>query len=163
MLITFAYTLVRFYDSSIPGDWAIMSAALSTAWERQNLVSVIGNDSITSIQHTQPGPVERRPRHDKALMNPITPSLSGDSRPYCDPLQSSQRHRRRLRCRARQRRRHRIWLGPIFIRLRFREIWQLLFWGMAESLHRILLLQGAGRSSPKHPGPPVRASITPSR
>ena len=51
MLITFAYTLVRFYDSSIPGVGQSFRGFLSGECAGC-LVSVIGSDSITSIQNT---------------------------------------------------------------------------------------------------------------
>ena len=50
MLITFAYTLVRFYDSSIPGVGQSFRGFINGG--AQYLVSVIGSDSITSIQNT---------------------------------------------------------------------------------------------------------------
>lgn len=50
VLITFAYTLVRFYDSSIPGIGQSFRGFINGG--AQYLVSIIGNDSITSIQNT---------------------------------------------------------------------------------------------------------------
>ena len=58
MLITFAYTLVRFYDTSIPGIGQSFRGFINGG--AQYLVSVIGSDSITSIQNTL----------NQALMNP---------------------------------------------------------------------------------------------
>jgi hypothetical protein len=50
VLITFAYTLVRFYDSSIPGIGQSFRGFINGG--AQYLVSVIGSDSVTSIQNT---------------------------------------------------------------------------------------------------------------
>ena len=69
MLITFAYTLVRFYDSSIPGIGQSFRGFINGG--AQNLVSVIGNDSITSIQNTlSQAQSNEGPGTMKALMNP---------------------------------------------------------------------------------------------
>jgi hypothetical protein len=51
MLITFAYTLVRFYDTSIPGIGQSFRGFINGG--AQYLVSVIGNDSITTIQKSR--------------------------------------------------------------------------------------------------------------
>src|ERR1700728_329796 len=50
MLIAFAFTLVKFYDSSIPGVGQSFRGFINGG--AQYLVSVIGNDSVTSIQNT---------------------------------------------------------------------------------------------------------------
>jgi hypothetical protein len=50
MLITFAYTMVKFYDSSIPGVGYSLRGFINGG--AQYLVSVIGTDSVTSIQNT---------------------------------------------------------------------------------------------------------------
>jgi len=50
MLITFAYTMVKFYDNPFPA-LAIRSGAFINGGA-QYLVSVIGSDSATSIQNT---------------------------------------------------------------------------------------------------------------
>jgi hypothetical protein len=50
MLITFAYVLVRFYDSSIPGIGYSLRGFINGG--AQYLVSVIGSDSVTTIQST---------------------------------------------------------------------------------------------------------------
>ena len=69
MLITFAYTLVRFYDSSIPGIGQSFRGFINGG--AQNLVSVIGNDSITSIQNAlSQAQSNSGPGVMKALMNP---------------------------------------------------------------------------------------------
>jgi hypothetical protein len=69
MLITFAYTLVRFYDSSIPGIGQSFRGFINGG--AQYLVSVIGNDSITSIQNTlSQAESNSGPGVMKALMNP---------------------------------------------------------------------------------------------
>jgi len=49
MLITFAYTMVKFYDNPIPA-LAIVQGFINGG--AQYLVSVIGSDSATSIQNT---------------------------------------------------------------------------------------------------------------
>ena len=49
-LITFAYTMVKFYDSSIPGIGYSLRGFINGG--AQYLVSVIGTDSVTSIQNT---------------------------------------------------------------------------------------------------------------
>jgi type IV secretory pathway VirB6-like protein len=69
MLITFAYTLVRFYDSSIPGVGQSLRGFINGG--AQNLVSVIGTDGITSIQNTlSQAQSNEGPGAMKALMNP---------------------------------------------------------------------------------------------
>jgi len=69
MLITFAYTLVRFYDSSIPGIGQSFRGFINGG--AQYLVSVIGNDSITSIQNTlSQAQATEGPGMTKAVMNP---------------------------------------------------------------------------------------------
>ena len=50
MLITFAYTMVKFYDSSIPGVGYSLKGFINGG--AQYLVSIIGTDSVTSIQNT---------------------------------------------------------------------------------------------------------------
>ncbi len=69
MLITFAYTFVRFYDSSIPGIGQSFRGFINGG--AQYLVSVIGNESITSIQNTlSQAQSSSGPGITKALMNP---------------------------------------------------------------------------------------------
>ena len=69
VLITFAYTLVRFYDSSIPGIGQSFRGFINGG--AQYLVSVIGSDSITSIQSTlSQAQSNSGPGVVKALMNP---------------------------------------------------------------------------------------------
>jgi len=69
MLITFAYTLVRFYDTSIPGIGQSFRGFINGG--AQYLVSVIGSDSITSIQNTlSQAQSTEGPGVTKALMNP---------------------------------------------------------------------------------------------
>lgn len=69
MLITFAYTFVRFYDSSIPGIGVSFRGFINGG--AQHLVSIIGNDSITSIQNTlSQAQSTEGPGMLKAVMNP---------------------------------------------------------------------------------------------
>ena len=69
VLITFAYTLVRFYDSSIPGIGQSFRGFINGG--ARYLVSVIGSDSITSIQSTlSQAQSNSGPGVVKALMNP---------------------------------------------------------------------------------------------
>ena len=69
MLITFAYTLVKFYDSSIPGVGQSFRGFLNGG--AQYLVSVIGNGSVTSIQNTlSQAQSTEGPGVTKAVMNP---------------------------------------------------------------------------------------------
>jgi hypothetical protein len=69
MLITFAYTMVRFYDTSIPGVGYSLRGFINGG--AQYLVSVIGNDSITSIQNTlSQAQAAEGPGMMKAVMNP---------------------------------------------------------------------------------------------
>lgn len=69
LLITFAYTFVRFYDTSIPGVGQSFRGFINGG--AQYLVSVIGNDSITSIQNTlSQAQAAEGPGTMKALMNP---------------------------------------------------------------------------------------------
>lgn len=69
MLITFAYVLVRFYDSSIPGIGYSLRGFINGG--AQYLVSVIGNNSVTTIQNTlSQAQSNSGPGIVKALMNP---------------------------------------------------------------------------------------------
>src|SRR5487761_1509462 len=69
MLITFAYTMVKFYDSSIPGIGFSLRGFINGG--AQNLVTVIGNDSVTSIQNAlSQAQATGGPGVIKALMNP---------------------------------------------------------------------------------------------
>jgi len=69
VLITFAYTLVRFYDSSIPGVGQSFRGFINGG--AQYLVTVIGNDSITSIQNTlSQAQSAEGPGMTKAILNP---------------------------------------------------------------------------------------------
>lgn len=69
MLITFAYVLVRFYDSSIPGIGYSLRGFINGG--AQYLVSVIGNDSVTIIQNTlSKAQSNSGPGIVKALMSP---------------------------------------------------------------------------------------------
>jgi type IV secretory pathway VirB6-like protein len=68
-LITFAYTMVKFYDSSIPGIGYSLRGFINGG--AQYLVSVIGTDSVTSIQNTlNQAQSSSGPGITKALMNP---------------------------------------------------------------------------------------------
>ncbi len=69
MLITFAYTLVKFYDTSIPGVGQSFRGFINSG--AQYLVNVIGTDSMTSIQNTlSQAQSTEGPGTMKALMNP---------------------------------------------------------------------------------------------
>jgi hypothetical protein len=69
MLITFAYTMVKFYDSGIPGVGYSLRGFINGS--AQYLVSIIGNDSVTSIQNTlNQAQATSGPGIVKALMNP---------------------------------------------------------------------------------------------
>jgi type IV secretory pathway VirB6-like protein len=69
LLITFAYTMVKFYDSSIPGVGYSLRGFINGG--AQYLVSVIGTDSVTSIQNTlNQAQSTSGPGITKALMNP---------------------------------------------------------------------------------------------
>ncbi len=50
MLITFAYVMVKFYDSTIPGIGYSLRGFINGG--AQNLVTIIGNNSVTTIQQT---------------------------------------------------------------------------------------------------------------
>jgi type IV secretory pathway VirB6-like protein len=69
MLITFAYTMVKFYDSSIPGIGYSLKGFINGG--AQYLVSVIGSDSVTNIQNSlSHAQATGGPGMMKALMNP---------------------------------------------------------------------------------------------
>lgn len=69
MLITFAYVMVRFYNSSIPGVGYSLRGFINGG--AQYLVSVIGKDSVTTIQNTlSKAQSNSGPGIVKALMNP---------------------------------------------------------------------------------------------
>jgi type IV secretory pathway VirB6-like protein len=69
MLITFAYTLVRFYDTSIPGIGQSFRGFINGG--AQYLVNIIGTDSMTNIQNTlSQAQSTEGPGMTKAVMNP---------------------------------------------------------------------------------------------
>lgn len=69
VLITFAYVMVKFYDSSIPGIGYSLRGFINGG--AQYLVSVIGTDSVASIQNTlNQAQATGGPAVLKALMNP---------------------------------------------------------------------------------------------
>lgn len=69
MLITFAYIMVRFYDSSIPGIGYSFRGFINGG--ARYLVSAIGSDSITSIQNTlSRAQSTEGPGMMKAVLNP---------------------------------------------------------------------------------------------
>ena len=69
LLITFAYTMVKFYDSSIAGVGYSLRGFINGG--AQYLVSVIGTDSVTSIQNTlNQAQSSSGPGITKALVNP---------------------------------------------------------------------------------------------
>ena len=69
MLITFAYTMVKFYDSTIPGVGYSFKGFINGG--AQYLVSIIGTDSVTSIQNTlNQAQSTNGPGIAKAMMNP---------------------------------------------------------------------------------------------
>jgi hypothetical protein len=69
MLITFAYTMVKFYDSTIPGIGYSLKGFINGG--AQYLVSIIGSDSTTSIQNTlNQAQAADGPGLTKAVMNP---------------------------------------------------------------------------------------------
>jgi hypothetical protein len=69
MLITFAYTMVKFYDNPIPGVGYSFRGFINGG--ALYLVSVIGSDSTTSIQNTiNQAQTANGPGMMKALMNP---------------------------------------------------------------------------------------------
>src|SRR5580698_1848453 len=69
MLITFAYTMVKYYDNSIPGIRYSLRGFINGG--AQYLVSVIGTDSVTSIHNIlDQAESASGPGITKALMNP---------------------------------------------------------------------------------------------
>jgi len=69
MLISFAYMMVKFYDTTIPGIGYSLRGFINGG--AQYLVSVIGTDSVTSIQNTlNQAQATGGPGITKALMNP---------------------------------------------------------------------------------------------
>ena len=69
MLITFAYVMVKFYDNSIPGIGYSLRGFINGG--AQYLVSVIGNNSVTTIQSAlSKAQSNAGPGVMKALMNP---------------------------------------------------------------------------------------------
>ena len=69
MLITFAYTMVKFYDNPIPGVGYSFRGFINGG--AQYLVSVIGSDSATSIQNTlSQAQAANGPGMMKAVMDP---------------------------------------------------------------------------------------------
>src|ERR1700739_2396057 len=69
MLITFAYVLVRFYDSTIPGVGYSLRGFINGG--AQYLVQAIGTDSIASMQNAlAPAQAGSGPSMIKAIANP---------------------------------------------------------------------------------------------
>jgi type IV secretory pathway VirB6-like protein len=69
MLITFAYTFVRYYDTAIPGIGQSFRGFINGG--AQYLVSVIGTDSVASIENTlNQAQSTEGPGVAKALMSP---------------------------------------------------------------------------------------------
>jgi hypothetical protein len=69
MLITFAYVMVKFYDSTIPGVVYSLRGFINGG--AQYLVTIIGNDSLTTILSTLDSAQSASgPGVVKALMNP---------------------------------------------------------------------------------------------
>lgn len=69
MLITFAYVMVKFYDSTIPGVGYSLKGFINGG--AQYLVSIIGTDSLTTIQNTLDiAQTTGGPGVTKALLNP---------------------------------------------------------------------------------------------
>jgi hypothetical protein len=69
MLITFAYTMVKFFDSPIPGVGYSLRGFINGG--AQYLVSAIGTDSVTSIQNAlSQAQSTSGPGIAKAMMNP---------------------------------------------------------------------------------------------
>lgn len=69
LLITFAYTMVKFYDTSIPGIGYSFRGFINGG--AQYLVSVIGTDSVTNMQNTlSQAQSTSGPGITKAFMNP---------------------------------------------------------------------------------------------
>ena len=126
MLITFAYTLVKFYDTSIPGVGQSFRGFINGG--AQYLVSAIGTDSITTIQNTlSQAQATEGPCMMKALMNPYYAMIYVIIQVLIATFSAvSQRHRR-LR-RGRQRRNRTAWpdLHSLFLSL---DKLAFLFWG----------------------------------
>jgi hypothetical protein len=69
MLITFAYTMVKFYDSAIPGIGYSLRGFINGG--AQYLVSIIGTDSVSNIQTTlMQAESTNGPGIAKAMLNP---------------------------------------------------------------------------------------------
>ena len=69
MLITFAYVMVKFYDGTIPGVGYSLKGFINGG--AQYLVSIIGTDSLTTIQNTlDQAQTTGGPGVAKALLNP---------------------------------------------------------------------------------------------
>jgi len=69
MLITFAYTMVKFYDSAIPGVGYSLRGFINGG--AQYLVSIIGTDSVSNIQTTlMQAESTNGPGIAKAMLNP---------------------------------------------------------------------------------------------
>jgi hypothetical protein len=69
MLITFAYTMVKFYDSAIPGVGYSLRGFINGG--AQYLVSIIGTDSVANIQTTlMQAESTNGPGIAKAMLNP---------------------------------------------------------------------------------------------
>ena len=71
MLVTFAYTMVKYYDSAIPGVGSSLKGFINGG--AQNLVGLIGTDRTDSIMNTlsqaqqNDGPVWWRALHSLTL------------------------------------------------------------------------------------------------
>jgi hypothetical protein len=144
MLITFAYVMVRFYDSAMPGVGYSLRGFINGG--AQYLVTVIGNDSLTAILSTlDKAQSTSGPGVVKALMNPyyaivyvlIQVILAIFSAVVSVIVAYGAIASAVVGL-----------LGPIFIPFLVFEKLDFLFWG----LHWFLLLQGFGSGSSQHYG-----------
>ena len=142
MLLTFAYVMVNYYDSSIPGLGFSIKGFIDGG--TINLVNLIGSDGSNTMLNeinaasskTGPGDAEH---HDVPLLR---------DRVLCGAVPFSAAGRNRVRNRGLRRNRgndHRIARADLYSIPCLRQA-RLVVLGMAQGLSRIQLLQGRRRS-----------------
>ena len=155
MLITFAYTMVKFYDSSIPGIGYSLKGFINGG--AQYLVNQIGTDSADQhLEHIAAGSDERRAGHDVHGDESVQRDhLRADTGAHCRSLRAYQRHHRLRRSRQFHRRDARADLHSVPC---LRQV-GLPVLGLASRLSWLLFLQSCRGRDIEHPVAIARALL----
>ena len=98
MLITFAYAMVKFYDSSIPGI-GVLAQGLHQWRSTVSCQLDRHRQRDQHFEHIAAGPDKRRARHDVHADESVQlHHLCADSGAHCRPLRPYQRHYRLRSC-----------------------------------------------------------------